>query len=171
MGTVALYTNNTGIEVFTHKKQTKSTARPPCVLFRRVSLTHNNMDALTHRPISPNPLFPSNHRAGIFGRVMGGENRFLNLQFFHMEPMHPEINSTTELIYLKESIPLNRFLGPLIFYVPETHIMYSTLYAAVDFLNVLKKYIMYLEVMVGEKVHNVFHYVPITPPPPPPPPP
>ncbi len=46
-------------------------------------------------------------------------------------------------------------------------------FGAVDFLNALKKYIMYLQVMVGEnywyvmQVHNVFHYVPITRPPPP----
>jgi hypothetical protein len=58
-------------------------ARVPCPAVYRAQgfyahLTHNNMDALTHRPISPNHLFPSK-RAGICGRVMGGENRFLNL--------------------------------------------------------------------------------------------
>jgi hypothetical protein len=31
----------------------------------------------------------------------------------------------------------------MVYYVPETHIMYF-IYGAVDFLNVLKKYIMYL---------------------------
>ncbi len=42
---------------------------------------------------------------------MGEENRFPNLQFFHTEPMHSKIESTTELIYLKESITWNRCLG------------------------------------------------------------
>jgi hypothetical protein len=49
-----------------------------------------------------------------------------------------------------------------------------TLYGAVDFINVLKKYIMYLQVMVGKKYwyvmyyityqyfsRNVLHYVPV----------
>ncbi len=37
-----------------------------------------------------------------------------------------------------------------------------TLYGAVDFLNVLKKYIMYLQVAWEEVlVRNVLHYVPV----------
>ncbi len=35
-----------------------------------------------------------------------------------------------------------------IFYEPETHITVCTLNSAIDFLNVLKKYIMYLQVLV-----------------------
>ncbi len=112
MGTVALNQQHRYRSFYSQKADKVYRA-----LFRRVSLaqlytahlTHNNMDALTHRPILPNPLFPSN-RAGICGRVLGGENRFLNLQFFLMEPMPPEFSFTTELIYLKESIPWNRCL-------------------------------------------------------------
>jgi hypothetical protein len=44
------------------------------------------------------------------------------------------------------------------YYVPETHIMYGTLYGAVDFLNVLKKGCWGGGVLL---VHNEIHYLPI----------